>query len=272
MTEEAANTHEQEIEDNAPKYIFVVNFEKSSLRVFAPGTGNVNSQASETDDVFIGLKGLTETSATGPQLVALYNSMVSDPLLQVKKFSDRKAAVRRVWGALVIYAQTHSPIELKEQAPPAQEVGQETEIKDRPKRGRPPKEKAPKEPKPEGERKRSERFGQTATLYPQGDALPSNPRRADSHGWRSLEIIRTKPGISVNEFLKAGGRLNDLRWDIEYGRVRVDGDSPASEEAKMQGFDGDRAEVDRAIEEANHINETEREAEESAENDEAPTE
>jgi hypothetical protein len=44
-----------------------------------------------------------------------------------------------------------------------------------------------------------------------------NPRRANSHAYRSLEIIRQKPGITYENFLRAGGRRVDLAWDVENG-------------------------------------------------------
>lgn len=39
----------------------------------------------------------------------------------------------------------------------------------------------------------------------------ANPRRADSHGFRSLELfIRANPGITYEDFIRAGGRRVDL--------------------------------------------------------------
>lgn len=53
--------------------------------------------------------------------------------------------------------------------------------------------------------------------------INSNERRANSHGYRSLQIILDNPGISTEDFLSKGGRLNDLRWDIARNRVRAEG-------------------------------------------------
>lgn len=52
---------------------------------------------------------------------------------------------------------------------------------------------------------------------------PINPRRPNSHGYRSLQIIIDNPGITTEEFVAKGGRLNDLRWDISYNRVKAEG-------------------------------------------------
>ena len=46
-------------------------------------------------------------------------------------------------------------------------------------------------------------------------AKKANPRRADSHGHRSLEFTGTKPGITNEAFLRAGGRRMYLAWDIK---------------------------------------------------------
>lgn len=52
--------------------------------------------------------------------------------------------------------------------------------------------------------------------------ISKNPRRQDSSGFRSLQIIITNPGISTEQFVAQGGKLNDLRWDIAKGNVRAD--------------------------------------------------
>lgn len=44
-----------------------------------------------------------------------------------------------------------------------------------------------------------------------------NPRRVGVHGWRSFEIVRNNPGITLGDYLKLGGRRNDLAWDIDHG-------------------------------------------------------
>ena len=50
-----------------------------------------------------------------------------------------------------------------------------------------------------------------------------NPRRPGSHGWRSMKIIiESGPdGISYEDFIAAGGRAVDLRWDVAHGNVMV---------------------------------------------------
>lgn len=49
-----------------------------------------------------------------------------------------------------------------------------------------------------------------------------NPRRDNTHGHKSMAIIMKHPsGITTENFLKAGGRLVDLKWDIEHGHVKA---------------------------------------------------
>lgn len=58
-----------------------------------------------------------------------------------------------------------------------------------------------------------------------GDDSPQtyqNPRRQNSHGYRSLQIVIDNPGITTEEYVAKGGRLNDLRWDIAHGNVRAE--------------------------------------------------
>jgi hypothetical protein len=58
-----------------------------------------------------------------------------------------------------------------------------------------------------------------------GDAEPLayiNPRRKKSHGYRSLQIVIDNPGITTEDYLAKGGRLNDLAWDIKHGNVKAE--------------------------------------------------
>ena len=56
--------------------------------------------------------------------------------------------------------------------------------------------------------------------YPKTKA---NPRREGSHGFRSLGIIIAKPGIGYEQFLAAGGRNRDLRYDVAKKHVEARG-------------------------------------------------
>lgn len=47
--------------------------------------------------------------------------------------------------------------------------------------------------------------------------IETNPRRKNSIGYKSWELI--KDGMSIEEYVKAGGRTKDLLWDHKKGYV-----------------------------------------------------
>ena len=49
----------------------------------------------------------------------------------------------------------------------------------------------------------------------------SNPRRKETFGYYSMEIILNNPGITYENYLAKGGRLQDLNWDLARNRVKV---------------------------------------------------
>ena len=49
-----------------------------------------------------------------------------------------------------------------------------------------------------------------------------NPRFPGSFGYHSWNIIKNAPGILYEDYLKAGGRNNDLRWDLAHEFVRAE--------------------------------------------------
>jgi len=55
-------------------------------------------------------------------------------------------------------------------------------------------------------------------IFPLGQ---ENKRRKGSHGFRSFQILLDNPGIAYEDYLKAGGRLVDLRWDILHGNAKA---------------------------------------------------
>jgi hypothetical protein len=60
-------------------------------------------------------------------------------------------------------------------------------------------------------------------LFPSRSAKQTNPRRPESYGFRSLEVIRANPGITYEDFLRAGGRRVDLAWDLRHGNAEARG-------------------------------------------------
>jgi hypothetical protein len=53
--------------------------------------------------------------------------------------------------------------------------------------------------------------------------LKDNPRREGTFGWHSFEIVRAagKRGVKYEDYRAAGGRPNDLQWDIDHGYVEL---------------------------------------------------
>jgi hypothetical protein len=49
---------------------------------------------------------------------------------------------------------------------------------------------------------------------------PSNPRKVNSKGWHSFNLM--KEGMRVSDFLSAGGRIGDIRWDLNAGHIALE--------------------------------------------------
>ena len=56
-------------------------------------------------------------------------------------------------------------------------------------------------------------------IYP---LIEDNPRRPDTFGHISMAIVLNRPGITIGDYLKAGGRMKDLNWDILHESVKID--------------------------------------------------
>jgi hypothetical protein len=108
-----------------------------------------------------------------------------------------------------------------------------TEPSQRKAAGRPKAPKAPKEPKapkapkaPRAAKGESGPRGSRANAKYAGHRLYSkcqeNPRRPDSIGFKSHEILLKNPGITYEEFLAKGGVPAALAWDIDKDFVRIE--------------------------------------------------
>lgn len=49
--------------------------------------------------------------------------------------------------------------------------------------------------------------------------VKDNPRRKGTHGFKSFALIKT--GMSYEQYIAAGGRRNDLAWDVAHKYVKV---------------------------------------------------
>ena len=49
--------------------------------------------------------------------------------------------------------------------------------------------------------------------------VSDNPRREGTFGYKSFQLI--KSGMTVEQFVKKGGRLRDLHWDVDHEYVEL---------------------------------------------------
>jgi hypothetical protein len=58
----------------------------------------------------------------------------------------------------------------------------------------------------------------------EASGLPINPRKQGSHGHRSMAVVLEAgaDGLSYEDYIKGGGRPNDLKWDIDHGNVKLE--------------------------------------------------
>jgi hypothetical protein len=135
------------------------------------------------------------SGATLVGLAEMYNkaALELDPEARtISKFSSKEVAIKRTYGVLLQLAALEK--QSKESRPTKKEkvVKEKTEHKGR-----------------------SSNFS-GKKLRPLVD---ENPRREGTWGFKSMAIILSNPGITYEDFVAAGGRNNDLVWDIKHGHV-----------------------------------------------------
>lgn len=69
---------------------------------------------------------------------------------------------------------------------------------------------------PVASEKKSSYAGMTLTAK-----VKENPRKAGTIGRNSFQLILENPGIVFEKFRELGGRVNDLKWDIEHDWVEA---------------------------------------------------
>jgi hypothetical protein len=139
---------------------------------------------------------LTNYSLSMSQMVELYNSHAPAEN-QIKKFTDRPTAHKRIWAL----AEAKAVLNLPPPIPEEKIVSEEVVEKSAGVRGR-------------------------KTVF-EGHIIKStkaeNPRRAGTNGHKSMAIILAfgDKGVSYADFIAAGGRRVDLAWDLDKGNVTV---------------------------------------------------
>ncbi len=126
-------------------------------------------------------------------LISVYNSLALKD--KVKRFADRKTAVRRTWNLFMELA-SKKLIEVRETTSTVKHLKQ-----------------------PAGKRGRKSIYeGKRIILK---DPCENNPRRRFSHGFNSFEIILKHKEIPYEKYIQLGGRRQDLAWDLYMKRVKV---------------------------------------------------
>ena len=181
---------------------------KTYVAIFTKqGFGSLTSYSSKSEagkngnsgTVFCTEQELAAAQIDSSELVEFYNFHHSDA--KIKKFTDRATAVKRIFALAQAKAQAG--------AKSASEGATEAKV------NKPKKEKS----ESSGPRGRKSEF-EGKLILPAKD-LTENPRREGTGGHKSMSIILSKPGISFSDFAAAGGRAQDLRWDIAHGSVTL---------------------------------------------------
>ena len=181
---------------------YAFDFTKNTIKIFptrkdAASAGNGLMLASNAEE-------LSGARTSNSDMVNLYNHFT--PNAQIKKFSDRATAAKR----LIALADAHGKViqcEPSEEAAPA------------PASAAAPKKEKAQAKKTEGEVKRgrvSEFAGKTIH-----SKVDENPRREGTQGFASFKIVLATPGLTYEDYLAAGGRRQDLAWDLAHDWVAV---------------------------------------------------
>ncbi|HZS61835.1 MAG TPA: hypothetical protein VFA43_21370, partial [Gemmatimonadaceae bacterium] len=112
----------------------------------------------------------------------------------VAKFADRATAERRTWQALTT---TDAPASV-----PPTTTTETTDMATK----TAPRKRTPSKTRTIAEKK----------IY---KLVKENPRRANTWGHKSFAKIRD--GMTVEQYLAAGGRRNDLAWDLAHKYVEL---------------------------------------------------
>lgn len=152
---------------------------------------------------------LKKEALTLSQMVVFYNHHNSAQ--PVKKFSDRAVAAKRIFNLAQAKAEK---VEMPNIAPTNETV---RETMENLKTAKAAKVKAEK--KTAAKRGRKSEFA-GVKIFP-AEGLKENPRREGGFGYKAMAFIMANPGVSYEDFVEAGGRRQDLAWDIAKGNVTI---------------------------------------------------
>ncbi len=174
------------------------------------------------DGIFITTEdSLLKSAMTSAALVEMYNLLVPDDR-HISKFETRAVGARRLFAELQKLPVEKGSITSILEAPTPDNAENPAAA---PKK-RPTQSKAPAAPKKASDSHAGHagKVSQHAsrTIHPSDKVLKlGNPRKAGSFGFRSMAIVIAQPGLTYEDYIKAGGRANDLSWDIAHGNVII---------------------------------------------------
>jgi len=148
---------------------------------------------------------LADRNVTGPLLVSAYNELTDKP---VKKFSDNKTGAKRFMDAIADIHVTTTPFDggTKVKSPPQIDaLPGMTPLGIKPKKVSKP---------------RSSFAGKVINVL-----VTANPRKENKKevcGYASFQLLLNH-GVDMpyELYIKQGGRLQDLKWDIDHGWAEV---------------------------------------------------
>lgn len=74
--------------------------------------------------------------------------------------------------------------------------------------------------------------------------VKKNPRREGTNGYKSFELVRN--GMTYRQYVEAGGRNNDLRWDVDKGYIVLSPEAISADDlAKRMKVEEPKAETSK---------------------------
>ncbi len=145
---------------------------------------------------------LADRNVTGSLLVNAYNELVEKP---VKKFSDNKTGAKRFMDAIADIHVTKTPFDKVKSTPQVEALPGMTPLGIKPKKA---------------SKTRGSFAGKMIRLL-----VKENPRKVNKKevcGYASFQLL-LKHGADMpyEYYIKEGGRLQDLKWDIDHGWAEV---------------------------------------------------
>jgi hypothetical protein len=177
-------------------------------RTLAGKHGNGFTIFSDEEDL------IKNESLTLSQMVTFYNHHNSTQ--PVKSFADRATAAKRIFTLAQAKAE-HISIQKET---PAMTTTKET-VKETVAELKKAKAKAAAPKKETTEAKRGRKSEFTGVKIFPAEGLTENPRREGGFGYKAMAFIMENPGVTYEAFIEAGGRRQDLAWDLAKGNVTI---------------------------------------------------